>query len=163
MPPFFMEEYLIDEFKTLFYEPAGKNHYYLLQDLCKGKKLVFDVGTYKAASAIAMSTAKKVITFDIQKFGHALPDNVTQVVTGDFTAHTDVLKAEIILIDVDPHDGKQEKYFFDKLIEIGYKGMLIFDDIHLNKEMESFWKNITHPKEDVTEKGHYSGTGIVYL
>lgn len=157
-----MDKYLIDEFKTLFYEPPGQNHYYLLQELCVGKKLVFDVGTYKGASAIAMSTADRVITFDIQKFEHELPCNVRQVVTYDFTNHPEIIEAEIILIDVDPHDGIKERYFLDRLIEIGYHGSVIFDDIRLPK-MSPFWDSISHRKEDLTDRGHYSGTGIVYL
>lgn len=157
-----MNEYLVDEFKTLFYEPAGQNHYKLLMDLCAGKSLVFDVGTYKGASAVAMSVADRVITFDIQKFTGLLPENVTQVVTDDFTTHKDLLKAEIILIDVDPHDGIKERVFLNKLVEMGYSGTVIFDDIYLDK-MNLFWESITQKKEDVSHLGHYTGTGIVYL
>lgn len=156
-------KYLIDEFKQLFFEPPGQNHYQFLYDLCKNVHLAFDVGTYKGASAIAMSSAKQVITFDITKFEHPLPDNVKQVVSPDFTLHPDLLKANIILIDVDPHDGKQEKYFLKRLIQMNYRGIVIFDDIHLNEPMQKFWAGITHSKKDLTHIGHYSGTGLVYL
>ena len=60
------------------------------------------------------------------------------------------------------HDGKFENAFY-QLIRHDYKGILIVDDIHYNAEMERFWSKITEHKEDITEIGHYSGTGIVYF
>jgi hypothetical protein len=43
----------------------------------------------------------------------------------------------------------------------GYRGIVILDDIHLNDHMNTFWNNITQKKHDVTNVGHFSGTGII--
>ena len=46
---------------------------------------------------------------------------------------------------------------------INYLGVLILDDIHLNKEMKFFWENINEDKLDISVFGHSSGTGVVFL
>ena len=55
------------------------------------------------------------------------------------------------------------KNFYDWLIKINYKGLLLFDDIHLNNEMRTFWNNIIHKKEDISHIGHITGTGVVWM
>ncbi len=65
------------------------------------------------------------------------------------------------MLDVDPHDGIQERDFFKFFEEIGYEGIVVLDDIYVNKEMNDFWNNIKQPKLDLTDIGHWSGTGIV--
>ena len=71
--------------------------------------------------------------------------------------------APFIFIDVDPHDGVQERVMIKKLEDVGFKGVLMLDDINLNKEMKFFWDEITQKKVDVSVIGHYSGTGIVFF
>ena len=61
------------------------------------------------------------------------------------------------------HNGIHEKLFYDWLIKINYKGLLLFDDIHLNNEMRTFWNNIIHKKEDISHIGHITGTGVVWM
>jgi hypothetical protein len=69
---------------------------------------------------------------------------------------------EVIFIDVDPHDGVQERRMISKLIEMDFKGILLLDDIHLNPEMQSLWDWIpAGRKVDLTRFGHNSGTGAV--
>ena len=69
----------------------------------------------------------------------------------------------VIMLDIDPHDGKQEIEIVQKLIDINYKGIVICDDIHLNSEMEYFWSWIPCELEkfDITLYGHFSGTGLL--
>jgi hypothetical protein len=69
--------------------------------------------------------------------------------------------ANIIVLDIDPHDGIQEKKFIDYLIDINYKGYVICDDIFLNKGMSEWWESINIEKYDITEVGHFSGTGVI--
>jgi hypothetical protein len=77
----------------------------------------------------------------------------------------DLLETEpwdIIFIDVDPHDGVQERKMISKLIDMNFNGILLLDDIHLNPEMQSFWDWIpVGRKVDLTSFGHFSGTGAV--
>ena len=57
--------------------------------------------------------------------------------------------------------GKQERVFVDNLMSVGYKGTVLFDDIHLNEGMKQFWSSVTQEKHDYTSYGHWSGTGVV--
>jgi hypothetical protein len=68
-----------------------------------------------------------------------------------------------IFIDVDPHDGIQETKMIQKLVDKKYKGYVLLDDIHLNQAMQNFWDSIpvTVRKVDLTEIGHWSGTGLL--
>ena len=155
------EKYLNDSQIGDFVNWAGYEHYRLLNHICKGSKLVFDIGTNKGSSAIAMSSAKKVVSYDIEdNLQSKKPRNVTFKI-GNCLIDDSLLKAEVILLDVN-HDGKFENAFY-QLIRHDYKGILIVDDIHYNAEMEKFWSSITEHKEDITEIGHYTGTGIVYF
>jgi len=47
----------------------------------------------------------------------------------DINTETDenILKADLIFLDVDPHDGIQETVFFERLREMNYKGVVIAD------------------------------------
>ena len=44
-----------------------------------------------------------------------------------------------------------------------YRGMLFLDDIHLNTAMIRFWDGISELKEDLTDLGHLSGSGLVAM
>jgi hypothetical protein len=59
------------------------------------------------------------------------------------------------------HDGKFEHEFYTFLKANRYKGLLFLDDIHLNEPMKAFWEHIEEPKEDVTDLGYWSGSGLV--
>ena len=68
-------------------------------------------------------------------------------------------EVELIMIDVDPHDGKQEPEMLSWLKEQGWSGKILFDDIH--RWDEGFWKNLDEEKQDLTSVGHMTGTGII--
>ena len=68
--------------------------------------------------------------------------------------------ADLIMLDTN-HDGGFENEAYRYFQRIGFKGLLFLDDIHLNPPMEAFWAQITEPKEDITDLGHWSGSGIV--
>jgi hypothetical protein len=78
-----------------------------------------------------------------------------------------LLKSNLLFVDA-AHDGIMEKQIYDFLCENNYKGILLLDDISLNKEMAFFWQNIDKKKYDITEIGNgiggtlwRSGTGLV--
>lgn len=161
----YYDKYLIDSVKGQFYNTCGNEHYRLLNYLCDGKQSVLDVGTYRGVSAIAMSSAKQVVSWDVENLLKCnLPENVTNKVGDILSNYQDISdwKFEIILLDT-YHTGEFESEFYQRLIDIGYKGLLILDDIHLNSQMENFWESIYHKKEDWTHVGHYSGTGLVWF
>ena len=154
----YLHESMVSDFNAI----AGYSYYRLLNYLCNGKKLVYDIGTYKGSSAIAMSSAKKVISYDIENLRQGKkPKNVTFKI-GDCMEDKNILKADVIYLDT-YHDGVFELEFIHFLQWGEYKGVLVMDDIRLNREMLRLWHNIEHQKEDVTDIGHSTGTGIVYF
>jgi hypothetical protein len=42
-----------------------------------------------------------------------------------------------------------------------YKGYVFCDDIHLNHNMENWWQSVKIEKYDITDIGHFSGTGLI--
>jgi len=152
-------------------QKSGENHYRLLahiSTLYRGAKLL-DIGTFRGWSALSLSynPDNKVISYDIcqsfVKSPNQLKDNIEYRI-GNFLNYPDEIKeSPFIFLDVDPHDGIQERQIFDQLEDIGYKGIVMLDDIHHFSGMNSFFNNIKQRKADMTKYGHCTGTGIVYF
>jgi hypothetical protein len=153
-----------------FLKDCGE-HYKLLSFLASqipAGETVVDIGTRTGASAVALSTNPniKVITYDIE---YHLPErpNILDIPNIDFRMKDGIKDFEsyssssLILLDVDPHDGVQEKVFINMLIENNYKGYVLCDDIYFNDEMKEFWNWVPVPKLDISNYGHWSGTGII--
>ncbi|MGC4044729.1 MAG: hypothetical protein QM758_13130 [Armatimonas sp.] len=159
----------IDEFgKPYFTLPAGREHYRLLAHLSMlySHRLILDVGTFHGASAVALSTNPlvKVLSYDIQNHRTRTISrpNIEFRLRNVLDDPGCLAQASLILLDTF-HDGGFERQFIRKLLEVGFRGTLLLDDIHLNEAMEAFWKELTLPKADLTRIGHWSGTGIAYF
>jgi len=149
---------------------AGREHYRLLAwlSLQFTNTVIYDIGTYLGFSALALSYNRtlKIKSYDIvsslpkNQINPEYRSNIDFKLENILDSMEQVLDAPLIMLDTN-HDGVFEHKFFDALVAIGYKGLLVCDDIHLNPEMEEFWTSITLPKLDVTSVGHWSGTGIV--
>lgn len=128
---------------------------------------IIDAGTYQGLSCLALAQNKnnKILSYDIQPLDIPFLKSYSNVElkTLDINKESiDVIKsAEIILLDVDPHDGIQEKSFTDLLQSINYEGYLICDDIYLNANMSFWWNSLDLDQYEVTSVGHMHGTGIV--
>ena len=150
---------------SYFHSQSGKEHYRLLIELSSyfNNEILFDIGTNRCMSAIALSKNKtnKIKSYDIVQ---QLPINPNveniQFIIGDSTKDEDLQKSRFIFLDVD-HDGIYEEILFNHLRSIGWKGLIILDDIKLNEPMSIFWNSITERKADLTPIGHWSGTGMV--
>lgn len=160
-----------------FMENAGKEHYKLLAYLSKyyHDDDLIDLGTYRGLSALSMAynPNNRVHTFDIGKFtvnnsdeekpedcnnANFIIDNILE----NPNKYNGLLKnAKLICLDVDPHDGIKEPQFMDIIVKSGFKGIIVCDDINLNKHMHNWWNNVSLPKYDVSKYGHWSGTGII--
>lgn len=146
-----------------------KENYRLLTFLAKTNDniTILDVGTAAGHSCLALAQNKnnKVISYDILEREIPFLDvykNITFKKMDINYEDPSVLKeAKIIFLDIDPHDGIQEKKFTDFLDSIDYKGYVICDDINLNDGMIDWWKKIKHEKYDLTEFAHWSGTGLI--
>lgn len=150
----------------LFIQPPGYQHYHLLayitSMLPEGSR-VLEIGTRTGESAIAMKIGNpsiKLTTCDLEDNFNRYEDIDFRQING-LELIEEFKDAPFIFIDVDPHDGVQERVMLQKLKDVGFKGVLMLDDIRLNKEMFDFWNEINIPKIDVSAAGHYSGTGIV--
>lgn len=160
--------------KEEFNGPPGKQHYKLLSHLSTlfNNSTIIDIGTHRGSSALALSynESNTVYTFDIvdnvknplvleRKNIRRSFDNLFE--KPDAWKDT-LLSAAFIVLDVDPHNGHMEIDFYNYLKSIGYNGFVVCDDIWYFKEMrDNFWYKIPYEERyDVTDVGHWSGTGI---
>ena len=76
----------------------------------------------------------------------------------------DIARAPLISLDTAhlPDTVPFEREFMQALEGVGYRGVVVCDDIHMNAEMVRWWHEIPQRKFDVTAVGHgQSGTGVV--
>jgi hypothetical protein len=83
----------------------------------------------------------------------------------DPTHKQTILDSALIYIDIHPHEGTEEYKIYTILRESGYCGIILYDDIwHFKTMRDHFWYKIPqHHKYDLTEYGHWSGSGLVYF
>ena len=157
-----------------FYNAQGIEHYKFLaymSTLFNGRDII-DIGTHRGASALALSynSENNVYSFDIER-KYTLPkvsnvhyslENLWEL-PNRYKWEQKILGSAFIFLDIDPHDGVLEFEFYEWLKQNNYKGFVICDDIWYFKAMrDNFWYKIdSEHKLDVTELGHWSGTGIV--
>lgn len=164
-----LEVYLTNNHEY-FRSDAGVEHYKLLAGLSFqfNDKIIVEIGSLSGMGTIALSANpnNKVITYDIRDYqwkNHVPPNAERRLVKDGYM--DDVVKASLIFYDA-AHGGKEEQDFLDELIERDWHGMIVWDDIHLNKEMEEFWQNCIkagYKVDDWTSVGHSVGTGVMYL
>lgn len=150
---------------------AGQTEYKLYSYLAKkvGGFIILDIGTLFGGSALALSDSDKfVISYDLMKIETHQPgalnkNNIELRVANFMEDDIDYSIINLIVIDVDPHDGLQEPPMVEFIANQGFKGLILLDDIHLNPEMEKMWNNFEYEKHDATEVGHFSGTGILNI
>ncbi len=158
---------LNQEHRNYFFDTEFKEHYRLIALLsCLfDRGTIFDVGTNKGYSAVALAynPFNQVISYDLvdcRELGGQ--DALTNIEfhVGDVCQDNRLVDAQLVMLDTD-HDGGFERTFLDHLRQIGFKGLLFLDDIHLNNAMQAFWDEIELPKVDLTHLGHWSGSGLV--
>lgn len=147
----------------------GKHEYNLYSYLSNkfNDTIILDIGTGGGGSAVAFSQNKKnkVITYDlIDRASQYVSKENVEFRFGNFMEdkEIDYNNVSIIMIDVDPHDGLQEPPMFKFLEEKGWSGLLLLDDIGIDwLDMWKMWNSLPYEKFDVTDVGHYSGTGLI--
>ena len=133
------------------------------------KKIILDVGTEYGNSALSFSynESNKVISYNIIEQGASRinKENITWKVMDFRNDDTiDYDNVEVICIDVDPHDGKQEVEMIQFLKDKKWSGILLLDDIHKDHQMDNFWNSLDFSEDvkyDITPIGHSSGTGVI--
>jgi hypothetical protein len=159
--------------RNQFYDKPGKEHYRLLAHLSTqyNDSIIIDIGTHMGSSALALSynRSNHVHSFDITTNHNITSDNITFYTENlwDYTILSKrrslLLNSKIILLDIDPHEGKLEYIFYKWLKSNNYQGILVCDDIWYFKNMrDNFWYKIPSEfKTDMSHLGHWSGTGII--
>ena len=149
---------------------SGNEHYRLLYHISwqiPTNSTIIDIGTSTGHSALALSANPNinVITYNICDQVQD-NDSIKQKKNIDIRIKNCIddihilLKSPFIMLDVF-HDGTFEKVLVEELIKHNYNGIVLCDDIFLNKEMLDFWNWVPVPKIDITEYGHWSGTGLL--
>lgn len=163
--------FLVSESGTYLNDRPGSQPYKLYAFLSTlfNDSVILDVGSQYGASALSLSynQTNKVVSYDIVDFGvsEIKKSNIEWKVMDFRDDETiDYEKVKMIVIDVDPHDGIQEKEMIEFLMEKKWSGVLIFDDIHKDNSMNQFWDSLCFEnKIDVTHVAHVTGTGIIIL
>jgi hypothetical protein len=162
------------QYLQYFVQPVGQEPYKLLGYIsmhCLG--LVTDIGTQFGSSALALSLNNQVQVETYDKF-KLVPDNQSiqtivnkqnikyRILSGQ-TILSRIAESTVIYLDINTNDGIEEIKIINQLKEHGFNGLLIVDDIRLNTIMENVWNSVPSDlkKVDVTQFGHWSGTGIV--
>ena len=147
-------------------------HYKLLSYFSEllENETILDLGTRDGLSALVLSKNKKnkVITYDLLSkpsemlsFEHLIP-NCKFKQMNVFDESEDIIKSsKLMFLDLDPHDGIQEKKFIEWLEKIEYNGVIICYDIEWFPAMSRWWNELKQTKYNVTKYGHGSGTGII--
>ncbi len=159
-----------DDNRRLLKGEAGVEHYKLLAWISEqfDDILITEIGTLGGLGTIALSynPSNRIKSFDIRsyKWGNTTPPNAEKkLVYKDYM--DEVVESSVIFYDAQ-HEGIEEQEFLDELIRRNWKGVIFWDDIHLNKEMRQFWQNCIESGlevEDWSSCGHQSGTGVMFL
>jgi len=146
-------------------------HYKLCSYLSKKFKntTILDIGTWHGTSAISFAeeSTNKIISYDTFYFPEHLyieRENI-ELKLMDFRDDATIKwdDVSIIFIDVDPHDGKQEPPMLKFLEGTGWSGLILLDDIAYDEfpELKKMWDTLDYDKYNLTEIGHWSGTGMI--
>lgn len=171
-----LSKFITDKEARDFFLAEIGEHYKLLAYLSTQfeGQLFCDVGTNIGCSALALMYANtdidrewnQVLSYDIvnNRRLKKIPDSILCesefIISEDY--FLDLLPASLIFLDT-VHDGIHERKVIDFLIKHKWEGVLILDDIHYFPEQNKLWKDIKLKKEDITDRGHWSGTGIIYF
>jgi hypothetical protein len=142
----------------------GQEHYRLLCLISTwfDNTHIYELGTYKGGSALCLAYNKSnyVISYDIENLIEVERQKNIEFRFGDYRHDRQLLLSPLLFIDT-VHDGVWEKDIYDYLTISNYKGITIWDDIKLNDEMKNFWNSVTKEKYDISQFGHWSGTGVI--
>ena len=171
-------EYLVD--REYYDFKSGTNEYRLYSYLTTffDNTTILDIGTFTGRSAIALSynESNRVISYDMEDHvknpDHKIytKSNVQFRVKDALEDLTEdlVRNVKIVMIDID-HYGETERVIINRLKEVGFKGIILLDDITkhpdptINRCMNRLWDSIEDTCYDMTDYGHCTGTGVVVI
>ena len=185
------------EYEGFMMAPAGREHYALLNFLSQkfgDCRHITDSGTRYVSSALAMASNLRtpVWTFDLptsKERVHAFrgkteddwQNELHQVGANVTFYNVDLMKASdedfkkylntwFVMLDTHhrPYTVPFEREFFTRVLNSGYKGLMLLDDVNEHDEMRRWWKEVQDGAAAggykvylFTPIGHWSGTGFV--
>lgn len=166
-----------EDTKNSFFAKCGKEHYRLLAYMSTlvNDSTIINVHTNGGYEALALSynDSNTILSFDIsdritnrslreRPNIRWITENLLDTNVREKWRRT-ILRAAFIFVDIEPHNGTDEYGLYRYLSEIGYGGFVIYDDIWYFKTMRNeLWYRIPETQRyDLTEVGHWSGTGVV--
>ena len=174
------DEYLNDELAEHYNRGAlgGFGQYNVLAHLSTyfNNSTIIDYGTGiegVSARALAYNETNTVYSYDIEFSKKAAAhfksfDNIVYNIFDPIKSPKDqevLLSSPFISLDVDPHDGIQERKICDFLIDNEWDGIMVCDDVNIGPHggMIEFWESIDQLKYDLTSTtyAHHTGTGII--
>ncbi len=150
---------------------SGDHHYRLLSwfSMQFDNSNFSEIGTLDGMGLISLcynpsNMVKSYDIFDNELKYHIPPNGERVICERDFNYYDEVFKSEFIFYDAG-HGGVEEMEFLKRLLDMGYKGVLAFDDIYFNNEMIEFWKKASQivKVQDWTDIGNKFGTGVIIL
>lgn len=152
-------------------------YYYFLAGLCKlvDAKNILEIGTHYGGSIKAMNLAvdaENIVTID--PLNHVdLPENIVKITAegeldGTYRGLYERFANGLDVVFVDGvHAYKNTKQYLKQVRRLNPR-FVVFDDIHLNEEMEKFWAEISpqYDSYDCSEESRREegcGLGIIRL
>jgi hypothetical protein len=153
------------------------SHYYFLAGFCKliNAKNILEIGTHYGGSICAMNRAVQadnIVTID-PEIHNELPSNIKRIQGRGESKSTyrglrKLLNGNLDFVFIDGvHSFYNTDMYFQNVKKL--KPMfVVFDDIHLNEEMERFWKHVSvkHDSHDCSQESNRDddcGLGVVRL
>lgn len=153
------------------------SHYYFLAGFCRAinAKNILEIGTHYGGSICAMNKAVQadnIVTID-PAIHNELPENIKRIQGRgeDKSTYRGLRKLfngnlDIVFID-GIHLFDNTKAYFEN-VRILKPRFVIFDDIHLNDEMDKFWKHVSvrynsHDCSQESNRDDSCGLGVVKL
>ena len=166
-----------DETQAFYYreDPSKRtSEYPLLKHISDQfeNEIFLEFGCLRGGSALVLAMNRKNIVFTIDNaLNYPLYDftglSIRHIVcnaihiTDNLEIIEKIPKAKLINIDIS-HDGNDERILLQILRDYKFRGIVVMDDLYYHTGfMKSLWESIPEPKQDLTEIGHFSGTGIV--
>jgi hypothetical protein len=166
------------EYSAFYAAEPGKEPYRLLEKLAAAMpegSVAVVLGTGYGAAALALALGNQGVSVNTYDTVDCLPPepttpsvrimkNVqTHIVPDVREIVQDIATADLVVIDIEPLDGVKQEQCVERLMQHGFQGIVVCDDIHLTKGMRKFWDWAPGPKADLTHVGHWSGTGAIAL
>ena len=153
-----------NDLRTAIDQMPGVEHYRLL---CLLSTLysnvdIYCLGTNTGGSALCLGYNKTnyIISYDVEYNVCVQRQTNIEFRMGDYQKDKALLKSPFIFIDAIPNDLLYRR-IYQYLCDNNYRGLTVWNNIHLNDELKAFWNSVVNEKRDITQFGHSFGTGVI--